>query len=426
GQDTGQPEAFAAGAAHPGDPGPGLGAAAAVGRQGHVAGAGRNGHPRLPAGAVRHRAAAPRHSSSQASARARRRSAPGSVADVLFARLPGRPGLAHGRCDSQDPGAPASDAAPSARMDDGRPIGAVSAPGCARLLPPDGPRNGTGPGDGGRCDGFRAHVVAAGVAVRFAVAGRAGAGLMVQPRAHRCATQRDHAGAGKRAAPDRPAHLALLRNLRHAVGEHAAAGQLPGGPQAGARAPDLAHQHRPLPALGGERARLRLGRHDRNRGADRSGVRLAEQAGTLDLQPLAPAYVSSVDSGNLAGHLIVLANACEEWIAAPLAPRSRAGVADHLQLAREAMAGLPAASGEGGRQLGVILREIEAQTKRTEADRPLLAVLKRLADKAATAARQLLPMSEDGETPDLVYWIEAAGRAFAEHDRDRLQTADRP
>ncbi|HXE48565.1 MAG TPA: glucoamylase family protein, partial [Ramlibacter sp.] len=148
--------------------------------------------------------------------------------------------------------------------------------------------------------------------------------------------------------------------------------------------------------------------------------------GTLDLQPLAPAYVSSVDSGNLAGHLIVLANACEEWIAAPLAPRSRAGVADHLQLAREAMAGLPAASGEGGRQLGVILREIEAQTKRTEADRPLLAVLKRLADKAATAARQLLPMSEDGETPDLVYWIEAAGRAFAEHDRDRLQTADRP
>src|SRR6185369_2006063 len=53
GQDTGQPEAFAAGAAHPGDPGPGLGAAAAVGRQGHVAGAGRNGHPRLPAGALR-------------------------------------------------------------------------------------------------------------------------------------------------------------------------------------------------------------------------------------------------------------------------------------------------------------------------------------------------------------------------------------
>jgi cyclic beta-1,2-glucan synthetase len=149
--------------------------------------------------------------------------------------------------------------------------------------------------------------------------------------------------------------------------------------------------------------------------------------GTLDLQPLAPAYVSSVDSGNLAGHLIVLANACEEWIAAPLAPRARSGVADHLQLAREAMAGLPAASGEGGRQLGVILDEIEAQMTRSEEDRPLLAVLKRLADKAAVAARELLPVRRDGDgTPDLVYWIEASGRAFAEHDRDRLQTADAP
>ena len=42
--------------------------------------------------------------------------------------------------------------------------------------------------------------------------------------------------------------------------------------------------------------------------------------------PLDPAYVSSVDSGNLAGHLIALANACEEWMRpAPLAPMPRAG-----------------------------------------------------------------------------------------------------
>ena len=73
----------------------------------------------------------------------------------------------------------------------------------------------------------------------------------------------------------------------------------------------------------------------------------------------APAYVSSVDSGNLAGHLIVLANACEEWIAAPLAADARAGVADNLQLAREAMARLPAASGEAGRELAALLDEID-------------------------------------------------------------------
>ena len=34
---------------------------------------------------------------------------------------------------------------------------------------------------------------------------------------------------------------------------------------------------------------------------------------TSDLHPLDPRYVSSVDSGNLAGHLIALANACKDW-----------------------------------------------------------------------------------------------------------------
>jgi cyclic beta-1,2-glucan synthetase len=34
---------------------------------------------------------------------------------------------------------------------------------------------------------------------------------------------------------------------------------------------------------------------------------------TRDLRPLEPQYVSSVDSGNLAGHLITVANACREW-----------------------------------------------------------------------------------------------------------------
>ena len=38
---------------------------------------------------------------------------------------------------------------------------------------------------------------------------------------------------------------------------------------------------------------------------------------TRDLRPLEPKYVSSVDSGNLAGHLIAFANACREVIGAP-------------------------------------------------------------------------------------------------------------
>ena len=41
---------------------------------------------------------------------------------------------------------------------------------------------------------------------------------------------------------------------------------------------------------------------------------------TRDLRPLDPRYVSSVDSGNLAAHLITVANAAREWIDIPLTP----------------------------------------------------------------------------------------------------------
>ncbi|WP_204352691.1 GH36-type glycosyl hydrolase domain-containing protein [Salinicola halophilus] len=51
--------------------------------------------------------------------------------------------------------------------------------------------------------------------------------------------------------------------------------------------------------------------------------------------PLEPRYVSAVDSGNLAGHLIALANACEAWIKAPRVPDYREGLIDTLHLLHE-------------------------------------------------------------------------------------------
>ena len=63
---------------------------------------------------------------------------------------------------------------------------------------------------------------------------------------------------------------------------------------------------------------------------------------TRDLRPLDPAYVSSVDSGNLAAHLIALANACREWIDSPASDRlPYCGVTDAMNLAREALGELP-------------------------------------------------------------------------------------
>lgn len=57
---------------------------------------------------------------------------------------------------------------------------------------------------------------------------------------------------------------------------------------------------------------------------------------THDLRALDPQYVSSVDSGNLCGHLIALANACREWRTLHLTASQRLqGIVDTLDLVRE-------------------------------------------------------------------------------------------
>ncbi len=63
---------------------------------------------------------------------------------------------------------------------------------------------------------------------------------------------------------------------------------------------------------------------------------------TRDLRPLDPRYVSTVDSGNLAGHLIALANACRNFIDRPSgSDRVFSGIRDSLSLAGEALLALP-------------------------------------------------------------------------------------
>ncbi|MDH3315849.1 MAG: glycosyl transferase, partial [Gammaproteobacteria bacterium] len=148
--------------------------------------------------------------------------------------------------------------------------------------------------------------------------------------------------------------------------------------------------------------------------------------GTKNLRVLEPAYVSSVDSGNLAGHLIVLANACEEWTDALLAPDARRGIADNLRLTREAVDAMPAANDQRARQLASIVEEIESQLNGEQATETLLPILERLAKNAAEAARKVIPAVADNGSADLVFWIEALKTAIAEHGRDRLQIADAP
>lgn len=62
---------------------------------------------------------------------------------------------------------------------------------------------------------------------------------------------------------------------------------------------------------------------------------------TRDLRVLDPKYVSSVDSGNLAGHLIALGNACRQMAAGPaVTPARLNGIGDALLLTQAALAAL--------------------------------------------------------------------------------------
>ena len=121
----------------------------------------------------------------------------------------------------------------------------------------------------------------------------------------------------------------------------AAAGQFPGDAAPGGRRADVAHQHRAVPALGGGGPGFWVGGDARRGGSDRSDAAHGEWSWSIiagistigttpgTVGPLEPRYVSSVDSGNLAGALLTLANACREMIeqAAP-GPPALSGIAD--------------------------------------------------------------------------------------------------
>ncbi|SBV90504.1 Protein NdvB [uncultured Alphaproteobacteria bacterium] len=145
---------------------------------------------------------------------------------------------------------------------------------------------------------------------------------------------------------------------------------------------------------------------------------------TRDLRVLDPAYVSSVDSGNLAGHLIAAANACEEWLDGQASAELRQGVADLVAVAVQALAGLPIASGERGRRLGATLAEIEVQLHGAQAGTSLFPTLMRLSDKAGRAAAEIVGMDRDAASQDLIFWTEALKRVVGEHQRDAAESRD--
>ena len=133
---------------------------------------------------------------------------------------------------------------------------------------------------------------------------------------------------------------------------------------------------------------------------------------TVDLRPLDPQYVSTVDSGNLAGHLIALANACEEEIGkSPSRERIVSGLADHLRLLNETSEN--GGSGWSGTRLA-LSEAVEDQAQSSNLG-SLLATLRPLAE---TLVAQVRAAGGEAGDSDASVWSEALAAAIASHQKD--------
>jgi len=140
---------------------------------------------------------------------------------------------------------------------------------------------------------------------------------------------------------------------------------------------------------------------------------------TNDLHVLDPQYISSVDSGNLAGHLITLANACDEWQSpSSTAPDNRQGLFDDLLLAREALAALHGAGGDSGQQLASLLDEIDTELHGPQSLNASLPPLKRMTEKAVRAAQGITSRIGTDPAAGTLFWVEALRRLVSELSRD--------
>ncbi len=129
---------------------------------------------------------------------------------------------------------------------------------------------------------------------------------------------------------------------------------------------------------------------------------------TRDMRVLDPAYVSSVDSGNLAGHLITLANACELWCAVLPAAHALSGAGDALDLACDALNALPAAEQHVAGRMALIGRRLHEGAQMTEIEALAIATLAKVPDTAV----------------DLRFWLAAIGTTAASHQHDAIASAD--
>ncbi|NNM61163.1 MAG: glycosyl transferase, partial [Steroidobacteraceae bacterium] len=138
---------------------------------------------------------------------------------------------------------------------------------------------------------------------------------------------------------------------------------------------------------------------------------------THDLRPLVPLYVSSVDSGNLAAHLVTLANALREWVAGAWPPlESTPGIEDSLGLAQSAWETMPNRSALQQAQFAGLVEQL-----RTALRAPLTGgggvepVLHAAAARAAALTHLAGQSSGEyaaGTREELLFWLRAVEQSI--------------
>ena len=147
---------------------------------------------------------------------------------------------------------------------------------------------------------------------------------------------------------------------------------------------------------------------------------------TRDLRPLEPIYVSTVDSGNLAGHLIALAQACRELMERPpFGPETLEGVRDALQLVLDSVE--KAKHPQRTQTVTAVqLREAAAAMSAHLEDPPTslpewverLEELEARAENLLDIARTLSSGTEGGSPSEVVAWASAVRDSVRSHARD--------
>ena len=147
---------------------------------------------------------------------------------------------------------------------------------------------------------------------------------------------------------------------------------------------------------------------------------------TVDLRTLEPQYVSTVDSGNLAGHLIALSNYCALWAAQPNDTRAcLGGMSDALDLLLETLAEIP----DDRRILRPLRKQLEQKVAAFRvmlveaSDKPELITMRLVsfslqASNIVSATTNLVEQVNSSESREVLYWANAIRQTTESHFLD--------